>query len=528
MKFSQYFALFRSKTDIFWICAVFTGLVLGFPNQFLDAPFLVVLWPAGCAVLGTRATSFRAALGAGWLASFAGAAAVLYWLYMPVHNVGNLPFPLAFACALFIAFVITSQSGLFSLFAWALKDLSPWRRAFSLGIIWYFLEYLYAALVGFPWLSPAGGLALWPVLLQTCDIVGAYATDGLWVCGALLIFFAILCRDTHSKIRWQSLCAGLLICLAIPAYGLYRLGGDSSASGEMVDALFVEGNVDQNIKWDPVFQRDTLNHYMALTRSGLEAAREKGVDKPLIIWPETAMPFFYQSRPELASIIRKFARETGCPLLFGAPGLEKIPGEDEPVVFNRAFLLGPSGKLLGYYDKEHLVPFGEYLPSWLNFGFLEALLQGVGIYHEGSQIAPIHYGPLALGMLICYEGIFPWLAQARVEDGANLLVDISNDGWFGTSPASRQHLYLTVPRCIEQGRWLMRATNTGISAVIDNRGRIVMSGPQFRAGTLLAKARLENSLSVYHKLAPWEPACALFLLMLIAWPVVVAKKVKNI
>ena len=149
-------------------------------------------------------------------------------------------------------------------------------------------------------------------------------------------FFAFpVCRDKHSKCLWPSLCVGLLICLTIPAYGLYRLCGDSPASGESVDALFVEGNVDQNTKWDPIFQRDTLNHYMALSLSGLAAARGKGVNNPLIIWPETAMPFFYQSRPEMVSIIRNFTREVDCPLLFGAPGLEKIAGEDEPVVFNR-------------------------------------------------------------------------------------------------------------------------------------------------------------------------------------------------
>lgn len=141
---------------------------------------------------------------------------------------------------------------------------------------------------------------------------------------------------------------------------------------------------------------------------------------------------------------------------------------------------------IGHYDKEHLVPFGEYLPSWLNWGFLEALLQGVGVYETGTAVAPLRYENLALGMLICYEGIFPWLAQARVADGANILVDISNDGWFEDTPASRQHLYLTVLRALEQNRWILRGTNTGISVVVDPRGRLTARGGQFRAESLWA------------------------------------------
>lgn len=145
-------------------------------------------------------------------------------------------------------------------------------------------------------------------------------------------------------------------------------------------------------------------------------------------------------------------------------------------VFNRALLLDPSGNTAGHYDKEHLVPFGEYVPEWLNWNFLADLLQEVGVYTPGRSAAPLVHEDLRLGMLICYEAVFPWLAQARVEHGANVLVDISNDGWFGRSPAALQHLYLASLRAVEQGRWLLRGTNTGISAIIDARGRVTVRG----------------------------------------------------
>lgn len=127
----------------------------------------------------------------------------------------------------------------------------------------------------------------------------------------------------------------------------------------------------------------------------------------------------------------------------------------------------------------------------------------MGVYTEGTTTAPLHYRNLALGMLICYEGIFPWLAQDRAAQGANILVDISNDGWFGATPAARQHLYLTALRALEQNRWLLRGTNTGISAVVDPRGRLTLRGGQFRAQALWARAGLQTAPQPLPSPGPW-------------------------
>lgn len=136
-------------------------------------------------------------------------------------------------------------------------------------------------------------------------------------------------------------------------------------------------------------------------------------------------------------------------------------------VYNRALLILKNGVYGGSYDKEHLVPFGEYVPTILQWDLLSGLLQDVGAYTAGNGSGPLRTDNLAIGTLICYEGIFPWLAQARTAEGANVLVDISNDGWFGDTPAPRQHMYLTALRALEQNRWLVRGTNTGISCVVD-------------------------------------------------------------
>ncbi|MBD5416925.1 MAG: apolipoprotein N-acyltransferase [Desulfovibrio sp.] len=507
-----------------WALAAVLGLWLGFPNDFLSAPPLALLWPLALTALGLSAPGARAAFRRGWLTSLAGGTAALYWLSLPVHDVGGLPWALAVPCAVFIAALVTLQGGFFCAAARLGRGLPPWRLAFALALCWYFLEYGFALVVGFPWLPLAGALAPWPLLVQTADTLGACGTGALWLWGGLLALFAFprpagLEAQNIQGFRPRRLAAAAAIITLTLGYGHWQLEttpfDPEPAGPDSVAVLFVEGNVDQGQKWLPPMQAETTELYCALTEQGLAGLGwrpdEAGAEAPLVIWPETALPFFFQTH-RLSGTVLELVRRERVPLLFGAPGVERpAPGKggSEPLIFNRAFLLAPDGSLAGFYDKEHLVPFGEYAPDWLNWPFLEALLQGVGVYTEGTATAPLRYGNLALGMLICYEGIFPWLAQARVTDGANILADISNDGWFRGTPASRQHLYLTVLRALEQERWLLRGTNTGISAVADTRGRLTAMGPLFRAGTLAARARLCSGESRYHRLAPWLPLMAL-------------------
>ena len=477
-----------------WGVTAAIAVWLGFPNDLAALPCLALLWPVAISRLGIAASSGRQAFVHGWIATWVGMTAALYWLALPLRNVGELPWIAACACAVLVTACLSTAGGVFSLISQMFKTAHPVTLAAISGLAWYLLELSYAKTAAFPWLPLSGALAAWPLLVQAADIVGAYALSGLWV------FVCLLCLSGYER---KYVASGLVAGTLILAYGGARLIHepvvDAPAGESSVALLFVEGNVDQNRKWIPSLQRQTVEHYMRLTRNGL--ARTSG-DTPLIIWPETALPFFYEKNPLLAQMVRDIPRTTGCPLLFGAPGIQESPTGEE-AVYNRAFLLAPDGSAIGHYDKERLVPFGEYVPAWLDFNFLSGLLQGVGAYRQGTATAPLRYENLALGMLICYEGIFPWLAQARVENGANILVDISNDGWFGGTPAALQHLYLTALRAVEQNRWVLRGTNTGISCVIDARGRVTRRGGQLTAGTISARAGLVRKKSPYHLLAPW-------------------------
>ncbi|WP_303927283.1 apolipoprotein N-acyltransferase, partial [Desulfovibrio piger] len=484
------------------------ALWLSFPNGWISLPPLALLLPLCLALLGTSAPSAGAALRRGWLTSIAGMAAVLYWLTIPMATVGNLPLALAAVCALLVATCLASAGGLFCLLAHALRGRGPLAQAWLLGLAWYFLEYAYALVAGFPWLPLGGALAAWPLWIQAADVTGAYLLAGLWVT-------VILCLR-----HWRRpACAGtgLLLAVLLLGYGAWRLHTTPLESdprgGDSVAVLFAEGNIDQNQKWVPVYQRRTVETYLRLTRA--ELARHPG-ETPLIVWPETALPFNFDNNGILSALVRNLARQARSPLLTGVPGFQHDAAGNMQV-FNRALLLDPSGGTAGHYDKEHLVPFGEYVPEWLNWNFLADLLQEVGVYTPGHSAAPLVHGDLRLGMLICYEAIFPWLAQARVEHGANVLVDISNDGWFGRSPAALQHLYLASLRAVEQGRWLLRGTNTGISAIIDARGRVTVRGGQFEEDALWGRFRLQQGATVYHTLGPWLPLAAGLLWLGIFW-----------
>lgn len=487
-----------------WLIGLMGALALwaGFANDIVSLPPVVLLYPLCLALLGAASPGRGTALRRGWLCAWAGHVASLYWLALPVHNVGGLPWPLAVPCALVVSACLAAAGGLFALTAFQLRRSPMPLFLTGLAAAWYSLEWLFAVVAGFPWLPLAGALTAWPVLTQAADSVGAFMTGALWMVAAL----ALLWPGPSARRR----CAGLLLCLLLSVYGAWRLHqfpADAEPSGpDSFPVLFVEGNIDQNVKWTTSFQRRTTEIYLTLTQAGLA---ERPDEKPLIIWPETALPYDFSRFSLYADAVRGLASSAGTPLLTGVPGFEGSGSTQR--VYNRALLIGPDGRTQGSYDKVHLVPFGEYVPSWLDWDILASLLQEIGTYTPGEQTAPLRSARLALGMLICYEGVFPWLAQERVSEGANILVDISNDGWFGDTPAPRQHLFLTALRAIEQGRWILRGTNTGISAVIDHRGRPVVQGGQFRQQWLWGRARLLEGVSLYHHLAPFIPPFGLLL-----------------
>jgi len=215
-----------------------------------------------------------------------------------------------------------------------------------------------------------------------------------------------------------------------------------------------------------------------------------------VIWPETAAPFFYGWEADLSRRVDAIAAEAGVPLIFGAPWFDPAEGGR---FYNSVFLLDGRGVLAGRYDKRHLVPFGEYIPLRRVLFFLQKLTVGSDDFSRGTTSSLFSAGGELVSASVCYEAIFPGILRDAVRGGATVLVNVTNDAWFGDTVAPRQHLAMARLRCVELRRPMFRAANSGISAVIDSGGGIVASLGLFRRGVVVGEVRPGTEMTLYAK-----------------------------
>jgi apolipoprotein N-acyltransferase len=216
----------------------------------------------------------------------------------------------------------------------------------------------------------------------------------------------------------------------------------------------------------------------------------------LIVWPEAPAPIYYYRDPVLQQRLARLAQLSKAWLLIGT--VADTP-RGEPL--NSAVLIAPDGKPLDRYDKINLVPFGEYVPEF--FSWVNRISQEAGDFVPGNRIVVFPFGERKLGTFICYESAFPQEVREFVKGGANLLVNISNDGYFGHSGAREQHLEMVRMRAAENARWLLRATNNGITANIDPAGRVVSRLPEFQEADGAFRYSLESGVTAYTRWGDW-------------------------
>ncbi|MBU1004160.1 MAG: apolipoprotein N-acyltransferase [Proteobacteria bacterium] len=480
------------------------GAWFGFANPWAHVPPMALLLPIGLLLAAQKAPSPKSAFKRGWLIGAAAFAGSLYWIALPVHDFGQLPWVLAVPCPILIGLVLGLYHGLFCLGIRLVKGRLTWPMlALWAGSSWWLLELLRGVLLtGFPWLTLASAFSPWPFAIQAAAIVGSYGLSGMLTTAAILL-------PLGTGLLSRQRLAGTLILALLAATGFWTLSTPLPET-DTASVLLIQGNIDQSLKWDETYRNATLARYETLTRG--EALRTK---PDLIIWPETALPFYLQNLDSLSLSVRNLAKELGTPILTGSPAFAFLPGQQKPVLYNRAYLVEASGQLGAHYDKEHLVPFGEYIPFGQYLPFVTKLVQGVGDFVPGDNAGPLPSGALRSGVLLCYETIFPALAQNRVASGSNLLVNISNDAWFGRSSAPIQHLHLSVLRAVEQRRSIARCTNTGISAFIDPQGHIRSATQLFRAAAVTrTDVPVLSTLTFFHRhydLMAWLPAILLVL-----------------
>ncbi len=476
------------------------SLFLGTANPIIHIPFLVLVYPIALFLLAKEAQSVSKAFFYGWFCGFIGTSLGMYWLVVPVNVYGNFPLILSLPVPLLMGAVNAVFAGIMCAFFNKAKPMPESFQVFFAFLTWFFVEWFRSwILTGFTWMNISAALAAFPILVQGVSVLGM---EGL---SALYAFLAIALVNGKKSIQLGGI-IGLVLVVGL-GYARMQVELEKDNVSEAT-YLIIQGNISQELKWEPAMQEATLKKYLNLSEKGVNSRIQDEVD--LILYPETALPFYLQNEHEFHKSLKQFAQKHQIPIITGGVTYKRSLGELQ--LYNSAFLLGASDKnstinlsLGQVYSKQHLLPFGEYIPPFLDFKIFNFVFDGIGAFTPGKYQVPFDYKGNQLGMLICYEAIFSYIAQESVEKGAQILLNISNDAWYGRSSAAKQHLDLSILRAIEQNRYLIRSTNTGISAFVDPYGNIIESSKLFVDASLVQKVGYRDIKTIYHQISAYIP-----------------------
>ena len=441
--------------------------VLAYPTANWHLLIWVSLVPLLCCAL-TRLP--RQALADGWLTGAVFFALLLRWLDHTFRTYSAIPWPLTWLPILGLAGYCGLYTGAVAAgVSWVSRRLGPGLALASAPFFWVAGEWMRGHLLsGFPWGLLGYSQAFVPPVIQIAEWTGVYGVSFVIVSVNAALAGAVALgwrRAGHGAGA-----AALLLVLTLAA-GWYSLGPGSERS---VRVVVVQPSINQAEKWEPTVLDRTLAVYDRLT---LEA---KGFSPALVIWPETAVPLFLRQDPVTLERLRLLSVQVRAPLLLGAVDADP-PGTRR--YFNSAFFLSEQG-IGGKYDKIHLVPFGEYVPLSKFLGFVRAWAAFISEFESGEGRTLFPLGDARFGVVICYEGIFPELFREFVAEGAQFMVNITNDAWFGETSGPWQHLAVLPLRAVENRVAIARAANTGVSAIVEPSGRISQTLGLFRRGIL--------------------------------------------
>ncbi len=447
----------------------------------------------------------------GFLAGLANFGGILYWINIVVTRYGHLPWWLSlWVFLLLVAYLALYPATALWFTRWAeLRGVTP---LLSFPLAWCSLEYLRSfALSGFPWGTLGYSQYRLLPLIQIADITGVYGLSFLLAFANAVIFLLLRRMVRGAPYPWPKKSCLLLVFMVAATLGYGALRLHQPPDGATLKVALIQGNIPQDVKWDPSFQEATVQIYERLTRQAMASAR-----LDLIVWPESAAPFFVQDEPRLSARLGALSRAAGAGLIVGSPAVER---EGERMRYlNSAFLFTPNGAIGPRSDKLHLVPFGEYVPLAKLLPFVNKMVARIGDFVPGTKFVTFPTGKGDAGVLVCFEGIFPELARGYIRQGSRFLVNITNDAWFGTSSAPWQHLSMYAFRAVENRAPVVRAANTGISSLIDSTGRITDTTALFQEAVLVGEIRLTNRVTFYtrHGELFIHLLCGAFVVMLVA------------
>ncbi len=465
----------------------------------LSAPFLFpVLFPlAWCAFaplfwIIAHTDTWRRALLWGWLAGFLTHLLGFYWLVYTIHVFGEFPY----AVSVVVFLVYAALQGLqMAIFSAVVKRFGFGPLSLLPALLWVTVEFWFPLL--FPWYL-ANSQVSRTSFIQSADLVGPYGVSFLIMWFNAASYDAFIYWKLNRAVRWNALLWVVLCVFASVVYGTLRLKtvAAETAKAAKLSVAAIQANIGIDLKWNPAEIKHNLETYHDLTKQTGGAT--------LVIWPETAVEFWLPENLARVPTDVMPALNRGQFFIFGARSFRGRPFGPDFKAFNSAFLSDGEGRILNHYHKQVLLAFGEYLP----FAAILSKLPGMPFADgftpgDGPHTFDLP-GAIRVAPLICYEDLMPAVARAFVKAGqANLLVNLTNDAWYGRTVAPWQHARLAQWRAIETRRTLVRVTNTGVTTVIDAEGEMIQSLPLFTAAVLKTKVALLDGKTLYVRFGDW-------------------------
>jgi apolipoprotein N-acyltransferase len=454
-----------------WAAAALTALllILSFPDFELSFLAWVALAPLMWVI--AQDPSPRRALVLGWAAGTAFFYCSCYWLTYSMIHYGGLPSIVAYLLLLPAAVVVGVFPGLFALlFALAFRKWGHWALTLA-PVFWTACEWFRLIVTGQLWNALGYSQAYHQAFIQPAKWGGVYAVSFLIVAVNCAVVLVVL------KQMWRAFAIAALVVVLVGATNVLSslaTSGESGSSGLVTYVVALQPNVPMELVKSNEEMKELLERHWSMSTNALKTLPDEG--GRLVIWPESPMNFTYASDMMFQGQLATFTKQNHTSLLFNSLEPTLTNG-----FYNSALLINEEGRLISQYDKIRLMPFGEYvpLPQWLPGA---SLITGiVGDFTPGEKYTLMPVGNERAGTFICIESAYPWIARRLTSEGADVLINISNDGYLGPTAVMRQHLANVVFRAVENNRPVLRVTNTGITAFIETTGRVDDETAPFQA-----------------------------------------------
>jgi apolipoprotein N-acyltransferase len=466
-------------------------LALSFPKFGHPALGWIALAPLLVALAGT---SLPRAFTLGLITGIVYFTGTLYWITGVMAMYGDM----AFAVAVGInALLVLYQAAFVAIFALIVRRIAMAYGAAGLmaaPLVWVTIELGRThVMTGFPWVLLGYSQTSVLPIAQLASLFGVYGVSMLVasVSAACATYVSAPAQAGRYR-RARPLVLVLAVVIAVAVWGSRRVAiAEWTHIGEPIRVGLIQGNIDQNEKVDPARASAIFQEYLAMTR---QAIREGA---GFVLWPESSTPFRFEDDASAAMQIRTLARQARVPILFGSDQFVRGASGAPTTFYNAAFLVRADGTTGGVYRKMHLVPFGEYVPVRKLLFFAAPLVQAVSDFSAGEEAALLPVGDHLVSTAICYEVVYPDLVRRFVTGGSELLTTITNDAWFGPTSAPYQHFEQASMRAIEEGRYLVRSANTGISGIVDPYGRVIARTGIYQPAVVVGDARFLKTTTFY-------------------------------